>query len=553
MPSKTVAVIEDKEAQRAGLVFALERRGFRARGAANVTEARQVIQEIGEEIDVIVADMNLEDPVERSMTGADVCIEVRAAHPDWFPEYIILSAYSKVNYYNLALRLGAAAYLPKLKSGPAELVRHIRALALKRALRPERRAVTEQLRTITAATKNLSTAVHRLCRDVLARELNDCLGAPYVLLLTDESGTQNLATNTELPTGYQPLYTVLQTMTQGVSDLSSGYEVSQQDILNLQLPANAAEVKLEERLLGAAFVPLASLKDFCLSLGLLAPLPGEFKYPEETLPLAEVLTRYVRPIIVEQLVRIFNNLDSQRKASILKSVSRLCLLLGQDQRGVIGEGILTGHLQEESNTHHKLSTMADDLWEMGKILAGVSSAGPGEEDASVEIKGLIERAINDLEERMYLRGIRFEVEGSCTVRANRDDMYIAVVRVMQWLAQRKIETPSGVEPQITVRCFRENGTTQITFEDRSRRLADNLREQLFVPLSVAITFPAGAVLQRPAQYLPLYVAKMLVEEKYGGWLDDKSNELPGEIGHRFVMRFETAGSDAGSLDATALA
>ncbi|HEY0101038.1 MAG TPA: hypothetical protein VGB76_19085, partial [Pyrinomonadaceae bacterium] len=259
------------------------------------------------------------------------------------------------------------------------------------------------------------------------------------------------------------------------------------------------------------------------------------------------------PVIVEQLVRIFNNLDSQRKASILKSVSRLCLLLGQDQRGVIGEGILTGHLQDESNTHHKLSTMADDLWEMGQILAGVTSAGPGEEYASVELKGLIERAISDLEERMYLRGIRFEVEGSCTVRANRDDMYIAVVRVMQWLAQRKIETPAGVEPQITVRCFREDGTTQIMFEDRSRRLADSLREQLFVPLAVAITLPAGAILQRPAQYLPLYVAKMLIEEKYGGWLDDKSSELPGEIGHRLVMRFETAGNDAGPLDTTAFA
>src|ERR1043165_5741503 len=111
MQKKTVVIVEDNESQRLALHTALERRGFRVKSAATVAEARKVIEELGEEIDVMVLDMRLEDPAEPDTTGADIGIALQDEHPTWLPEFLIHSAYALVNYYKLALRLGAAAYL----------------------------------------------------------------------------------------------------------------------------------------------------------------------------------------------------------------------------------------------------------------------------------------------------------------------------------------------------------------------------------------------------------------------------------------------------------
>ncbi|HEY9282878.1 MAG TPA: response regulator [Pyrinomonadaceae bacterium] len=537
MHSKTVVIVEDLEPQRTALRNKFERRGFRVGTAANVAEARRVIAELGEEIDVMVLDMRLEDPEAPDTTGADIGIEVQDQHPDWLPEYLIHSQFSEVNYYRLALRLGAAAYLSKLETNLEDVVRHVRALALRRALRLERPKVAEKLRVISESTKNLSVAVRRFCRELLAGELDACLGAPYVLLLTDEGGTQIFATNTDLPATYESFYTTLQAMAHGISNFSVPYKVSEEVMRKLPPPANDNEARIYERLPKAAFIPLANVKNFRLSLGLFEPEPGT-KYPEDAEKLAIVLAQYVRSTIVEHFLRILVHLDSQKKA-MLKSTSHLCVFLGQDQQGIIEEGLAAGDLREGGDAHRKLIMMADDLWQTGTILANVANSGSEEEYASFEVGELVEKAFRDLKERMNLRGVEFGVEGSCEVRAKQDDMYIAVIRVLQWLAQRRIETPPELDPRIWVRCARASGGSRVTFEDRSDRLPKKLREQLFMPFSVSVAAPVETEMRGPGLYLPLYLAQMLVEEKYGGVLDDKSDDLEGDVGHRLVMRFDS--------------
>lgn len=540
MLGKTVVIVEDQEPQRLALHSALERRGFQVKSAATVAEARYAIEFAGEEIDVMVLDMRLEDPNEPDTTGADIGIQVQEEHPDWLPEYLIQSSFAEVNYYRLALRLGVAAYLSKAETNQSDLIQHVRALALKRALRLERPRVAEILRSISEATKSLSAAVRKFCREILAGELDTCLGAPYMLLLTDENGTQNFATNTDMPVGYEPLYTTLQAMAHGISNFSSPYTVSEQGMKYLPQPNNHNELQLYERLPRAVFIPLANVKNFRLSIGLFESKLGETKYPEDIGKLATVLTQYVRPTIVEHFLRILVQFDSQKR-TMLQSTSRLCLSLGQEQQGIIEESVATGQLQAGSNAHHELIRMADDLWETGTILANVTTNDSEEEYEPFEIKDLIVTAINNLGEGMSLQGIRFNVEGSCMIEARQDDLYIVVIRVLQWLAQRRIETPLGLEPEISVRCADVNGTSQIIFEDRSKRLPKRLRDRLYTPFFISAIPPLDAKLPGPGFYLPLYLAKMLIEEKYGGWLDDKSDELEGDVGHRLVIRFESVG------------
>jgi DNA-binding NarL/FixJ family response regulator len=537
MSSKTVLIVEDEKTQRDAMVPALTNRGFIARGVGTVAEANEVIEELGENIDVMILDMVLEDPHAPGVTGANIGIEVQAKHPTWLPEYLIQSQHDKVDYYQLALRLGAAAYLVKRGAQDVvEIVRHVRALALRRALRLERPKVAERLTAIVDSTKNLSTAVRSFCSDILKDELDNCLGTPYVLLLTDETGTHNFATNTDLPLGHEPIYTTLQAMAHGISNFSTPYLLNEAELKKIPGPTSANEVKIRERLDRAAFIPLANLKIFRLSLGLLPPRPSEAQYPEDTGKLAAVLAQYVRSTVVEHILRILVHLDSQKRA-MLKSTSRLCMFLGQDQQEIIEDGIVALDLKPGSKTHEKLINLADDLRDTGTILTNVASSDSKFDYPAFDGRNLVENAAEDLRKTRQLSDIKLAFEGECKIKAKSDDVYIAVIRVLQWLAQRRSETPPDIDQQIYVHCDETNALSSITFEDCSNRLPHKLREQLFMPFSISAVHQTGTKLSGPGLYLPLFLAKMLVEEKYGGGLDDRSDEITSSLGHRLVMSF----------------
>jgi len=326
MRPKTVVIVENNETQRLSLQDALQRRSFKVSSAATASEARAVIQSLTDNIDVMVLDMRLEDAAEPNTTGTDIGIELQHEHPEYPPEFLIHSAFAEVNYYKLALRLGAAAYLNKTETSLGDLIRHVRALSLKRALRLDRPQLEQSLSSISASAKTLSEGLRRFCEEILSSELDSCLGTPYAVLLTDEVGTQNCATNTDLPTGYDPFYASLQAMAHGVSNLDSPYELSSQEIKHLPKPSTSNEIKIHERLPGSTFIPLANVQNFRLSLGLFEARPGETKLPEETAKLATVLSQYVRSTIVEHCFRILIHLDSQKRAMMLKSTSHLCLV-----------------------------------------------------------------------------------------------------------------------------------------------------------------------------------------------------------------------------------
>src|SRR5213075_1596120 len=105
--------------------------------------------------------------------------------------------------------------------------------------------------------------------------------------------------------------------------------------------------------------------------------------------------------IVEHFLRILVHLDSQKRA-MLKSTAHLCLFLGQDQQGVLEQGVADGQLQPHSGTYGTLVTMADDLWETGIMLGNVANSDPQEEYPPLEMRELIERVGAELDEKMFL-------------------------------------------------------------------------------------------------------------------------------------------------------
>ena len=532
---KTVVIVEDDDEQRTFYQNALRRRGFRAEGAAKVAEAYCLIEQLGEEIDVMLLDMRLLDPEAPTTTGADVAIRVRDEHPNWMPEYVVKTAFPyEVNYYRLALCLGVAAYLAMDEVSEADVLRHIRALALKRSLRIERPKVLAALNSISESTKSLSDAVVKFCTQMLAKELNACLGTPYILLLSDDRGTQNVATNTDLPIGYETSYSAIQEMAHGITKPAAQYVISKDDTMGFPTPTGDAAQRIFGRLPGAALLPLAKVMNFKLSLALFKAENGESKLPEETGPLASVLAQHVRPSIVEHFLGILVQLDAQRKA-MLKSTSHFCLYVGQEQQRIINDGINNGELPKESGLHYTLATMADDLRRTGAILSSAVSDRSQQAQSVFEMKDIVESEFANLRQMIDSNDISLRLEGSCQVSAG-DDLAIAVKRLLQWLIQRRTETPPALKPEIYVQCVEREDESRIIFEDRSRRLPKDLREQLFEPFSTSVILD-GACGGGPGLYLPLYLAKMLVEEKYGGRLSDESDAKAGDVGHTLMMCF----------------
>jgi hypothetical protein len=117
-----------------------------------------------------------------------------------------------------------------------------------------------------------------------------------------------------------------------------------------------------------------------------------------------------------------------------------------------------------------------------------------------------------------------EIEGDCRVPARADNLEIAVARILRWLTQRLGETPADLEPALAVHCLPQEGGVEIEFRDRSRRLPRPVRTRLFSQASA------------PPELLDLYLSKVLVERERGV-LEDRSDDLEGGAGNRFVMRF----------------
>ncbi|MFZ0750688.1 MAG: response regulator, partial [Pyrinomonadaceae bacterium] len=200
MGKKTVGIVEDDEDAIKPLYRMLDAREFIVLTAKSVAEAQEMIRESGDRMDVAVLDMDLHD----RLSGAEVAIQAREQYPRWTPEFLIQTGVKgNDNYYRQALRLGPAAYLQKNDVDVEDVIRYVRVLALKRSLRFDRPRVMEVMGSISESTLNLSEAVRRFSREMLAEELVSCLGKmPYILLLSDARGTHNVATNTTLPTTY---------------------------------------------------------------------------------------------------------------------------------------------------------------------------------------------------------------------------------------------------------------------------------------------------------------------------------------------------------------
>lgn len=521
-----IIYIEDSEAQRKALKMALELRGFKAEAAGDVTTARKLFEEHHGQVDVVVLDMRLEDPAWPQMTGADVAMEYFNPHMSYPPEFLIHSAYSEVDYYKLALKLGIATYLEKTEYEQADIVRHIRALAIRRALSVKNPETSGRIQRIVETSRDQSEAIEKFCRYELEPELAGRLGTSFIFLLSEGDRASCYTGEAGFPESLN-LYKVIQTMI--FSDIRSEIPF----VLNArQTPVSlgAAEKEVLGRLDGAAFIRLWVKGDIRLSIGLFNDGSNRKRPSEPPIKMASVLAEHLETPVIELFLAVLTRWAKREteRRGMMRITGEVCLSVGRE---------LSLSLQQPAQSSLYAQEKAAELQATGNMFLSLSRAGAADEQS---LRQIPEAPMNAFIQSVWAdinngtAGEMLSINGDCKVRATQEDLSIIVSSVLQWLARRFIDTPDGIEPRISVQCGHYDKGVEAIFEDRSERLGKVLRDRLFYPFA-----ENDGLDDMRKSNLSLYVARVLIEERYNGALEDISDlvDAAENRGHRFRVRF----------------
>src|SRR6185295_10320793 len=543
MAKKSVLFVEDEDLQRRSIHRQLDWSGFDVESAGDAAGARRAVEARAEPFDVVVLDMRLDkdDRLDKGdVTGADLGLEFRQrkAWRSCPAEFLINSAYSEEAYYKQALKLGAAAYLHK-RNDLTDVVDHVRVLALRRALSVERPGIVERIRSIALSSRSRDEAIDRFCSEVVCAELLEALPLDHLVLLTEPGRTRGFSSRRGLPEEHA-IYETLQALTHGKAGWAEPFV----------LEATRSTPLLEQdpllRVLDlSAFVPFSLDGGVRLSIGLL-PAASEGAAGEAE-RLVQLIGNYLRPSLLRHLVEVtaaFAQLEQQRR-DVLRLTARDCLYLGQEVAASLSAAIDLGEIGAPGTYVRKLEALAADLTTSGEMLGELVRETPAGQDPRMVALSMSEvvaraweevsRPLADSERKML------DVEGDCLVSGWPDHLHLAVSRLLKWLVQRRGEVPAGQSQRLAVRCEESAHGPSVVFEDRSPRLPKRLRDRLLEPFSSApLSAPAREDLAGPGRHLALYLAKALVEEGCLGLLEDRTDEMAGDLGHRLVMRLPAA-------------
>jgi hypothetical protein len=335
----------------------------------------------------------------------------------------------------------------------------------------------------------------------------------------------------------------VQALAHGRSDLTNPFIFTAS---GLREPPDPTTVELYEKLDRAVFLPLTLFSNIKLSIGILRGSEREGEaVREDAGALCQLLAQYLRSTILDSLINLWSRWNESRTQAVRTNTAKLCLSVGQEIRDSL-EPLKMGRLE----------LLANDLGDTGELLIQLENGGWKEAVKILSMKEVVLAAWDSIAHSVPQPPPQLELRGDCTVEAQRSDLEIIVSRLLQWLAHRHAATSHCVDPFIRIDCGVTADAATVLIEDNSLRLHKRLRADLFAPFTQAISTPfSGAEMKAEAaaatvpgaersaglmsgRYLPLYLAKMLVEGRYHGLLQDRSDEIGEQsYGHRLLIQF----------------
>lgn len=558
MKQKTVLVVEDEPVIRRELEDELRSLGIHTIVAATAHEARNLLEGV-EDVDVVVLDIRLGDNEEN---GFDFGLRLKRERSDWPPEFLIHSAYEDVDYFQAALKLGAAAYLKKGGVSSVALTRvevvaqHVRALMLRRSFQGP--AMADRLQSIVAGSESPEEAIERFCREIMSEELNATLGRNYILLLTRGESTVAVSGRLSLAHASSTALQQLQSAIHARLGSTEPFIVNPTDALSPSAHEHEALQRVLLSINGTAFVELGEIDSARLSVGL---IPGEQSNEalEAVKEQVKLLDRYLQKPLIAQLLAITGKwaaLDLERRLEIhkrelvLEMTSKFCLYQAEE----IGVALQESPEEQDGGSKglaaqvNRLKAIANEMQNAGEMLGYfVRSSAPMHREPGFDIAEIVEQVWSD--EVSHILPLSqpgmLKVVGHCQTSDQRERAERTVSQILGWMGRRLIRSGAEGAGLLAVECLLTEGgkRVQVIFEEHSsRRLSGRLRESLFEPFFTRLTGEPTDEIVDGGRRLGLYLSKTLAGLA-GGALEDHSDELTGGLGHRFVLELPAAVSD----------
>ena len=539
--AKNVWIVENNESLRLSQVVNLEKRGFNVRAFESRDQLRQVVSESPEEVDVAVLDVNLEDKDETS-TGLDAGEDIVEKQPALPPKRIVYSDHTGAEYYEAATKSGVDDYIPKATpNGDIILYNQVRTFGLVRALSPVRAEISEKIERI--AEQNLSPIeeARKICREVIAPEVNVCLDVPCIFLLSRGPNTEVIGH--EWAPGVEAFLKAAQVQDKIFAEKrkkdSNPLSLTDED---LNVPVDGVSESFEQ-LQRSGFLPLLEEDDLRLSIGILsAPLDDKLFEEKDPLHFARNLIRELPEPVVKQF-KYLSHVKAIIEKTKLKHTSGFCLYVGETQINALEESLEEKEIEDSNAFFRKMKRLADDLRATGIEFSRMIEAPRTNADTGEAKKTSASEVINEAWNMIKKRGNALELhsnDSDLELAVPRRDLLVAALRMLEWLAQRQDKIPPGAPKTVEVVYGSNRGRAAISFKDHSRRLGGQIRRRLFEPFTQGTTTSTNTENQgdtQPGLYLPLYLAKTLLTVKNQGSLEDCTDELMSEQGHCFVFTF----------------
>ena len=515
-----VLVLEDQSPTRSSLKIELRDRGFDVFAASKITEARPAIRDQAKPFDVAVLDMRLNEADKTAQTGADLGLEMRRELTDP-PEFLIYSAHPKPTYFRKAFELQAAAYLEKVVEPTYKVAQHVVGLALRRRLYFRDDDIRSRITVLARTGGRRSEAILRFCSDLLMPQIQAVVDLPAMLLLGEAtpSGLTVHQCNPETPFSSRPEdFQILFDLPSQRINYSEPTTLDPGDLTGLGLrgsPLAATHLSV---------VPLAKYQEFTLLLLLSAPT--EPSRVGDTKGYSQAILRYCRQQVLSHIFELGSQLAlaADRQRTVLSSTASIFLKVGQEILYRLQEWNRAQGSSKETQLE-ALETLASDLRDGGEILEDLGRDHPTPSTTPLSVRNLVEEAWKELTELSNSTAV-LEISGEADLIGDYESTYLALTELFGWLS-------SQLEPRerqiLTVDLSESEGDTIIAIRCPGQRLPHASRQHLFED-----SMADAAEHLAPGSHLGLYLARVLLEVRSDGRLEDCSEEEAS--GYHFHLR-----------------
>jgi hypothetical protein len=289
----------------------------------------------------------------------------------------------------------------------------------------------------------------------------------------------------------------------------------------------------------AAFIPLQLTPEVRLHLFILKDRKlaesSEYYLPQ---PLATLLAKYALDPLRMTLTSLIDRWKHEHeiKRVQLQELARFCQYVGAETRRITFGAESEGFIPAKNTSFHRLALLADELSGAGEFLRDL-----GEEKLPPSQRLVLREIVLEAWEGLGRGGsnrsvgMSFRGDEQATVVASKEELLFIFSRLLHWLASF-YEEDEDVSQGISVECRLEGRHVELSLESDSLRLNKILRDSIFVPMTQRIDYSQVLEGKGPKLFLAMYLAKTVLEKRYKGGLTDHSDELPGETGHRLILR-----------------